>query len=69
MCSMKLRADEQLFGFVCRTKTLPRNRMEVYQFITLRTGKDEGAYGSDFAAMLERGRPPSPLSAYAPQLR
>lgn len=66
---MKLSADKQLFGLVRGAETLPRNRMEVYQFITLRTGKNEGAYGSDFATMLERGRPPRLLSAYAPQLR
>ena len=66
---MKLSPDEQLFGLVCEAETLPKNRMKVYQFITVRTGKDKGAYGSAFATMLERGRPPRLLSAYAPQLR
>jgi hypothetical protein len=64
---MKLRAHVQLFGFVGRAEA--KNRMEVYQFTTLRPGKDKGAYRSGFAAMLERGRPPCLLSAYAPQLR
>jgi len=66
---MKLSADEQLFGSVCEAETLPKNRLKVYQFITLRTGKNEGAYGSDFATMLESGRLPRLLFAYAPQLR
>lgn len=66
---MKLHADEQLFGFVRGAETLPKNRMEVYQFTILRPDKDEGAYGSGFAAMLERGRLPRLLSAYASQLR
>ena len=66
---MKRHADEQLLEFACGAETLPKNRMKVYQFITLRTGKDKGVYGSDFAAMLERRGPPRLLSAYAPQLR
>lgn len=55
-CSTELQADEQLFGFVRGAETLPKSRMEVYQFITLRTGKNEGTYyGSDFDTEIEYG--------------
>src|SRR5450755_2634961 len=50
------RADEQLFGFVRGAETLPKQQWEVYQFITVRTGKDEGTYyGSDFETEIEYG--------------
>lgn len=53
---MKLHADEQLFGFVRGAETLPQGRAEVYQFLTLRTGKDAGTYyGSDFETEIEYG--------------
>lgn len=49
-------ADEQLFGFVRGAETLPRNRSELYQFATLRTGKAEGSYdGFDFETEIEHG--------------
>lgn len=35
-------ADEQLWGFVRGAETLPAGKAEVYQFITLRTGKALG---------------------------
>lgn len=50
------RADEQLFGFVRGAETLPQGRSELYQFMTLRTGKAEGSYyGMDFETELEHG--------------
>jgi hypothetical protein len=51
-----IRADEQLFGFVRGAETLPAKRSEVYQFITVRSGKTEGTYvGSDFETEYEYG--------------
>lgn len=53
---MSVRADEQLFGFVLGSETLPQNRSEIYQFATLRTGKAEGSYdGFDFETEIEHG--------------
>jgi Family of unknown function (DUF6662) len=50
------RADEQLFGFTRGAETLPQGRSELYQFMTLRTGKAEGSYyGSDFETEVEHG--------------
>ena len=50
------RSDEQLFGFVRGAETLPQDRSELYQFVTLRTGKAEGTYyGFDFETELEHG--------------
>lgn len=49
-------ADEQLFGFTRGAETLPQGRSELYQFVTLRTGKAEGSYyGTDFETELEHG--------------
>ncbi len=49
-------ADENLFGFVRGTETLPKDHADLYQFITLRTGKNEGTYyGLDFDTELEFG--------------
>ena len=49
-------ADEQLFGFVRGSETLPKGKSEVYQFITMRTGKPEGSYyGFDFETEVEHG--------------
>jgi opacity protein-like surface antigen len=51
-----IHADEQLFGFVRGAETLPKGRAEVYQFTTLRTGKDSGTYyGLDFDTEVEYG--------------
>jgi Family of unknown function (DUF6662) len=51
-----LRADEQLFGLVRGAETLPQGRSELYQFVTLRTGKAEGSYyGLDFDTEVEHG--------------
>lgn len=57
LCANSLaRADEQLFGFVRGAETLPAQRSELYQFVTLRQGKDEGTYyGSDFETEYEYG--------------
>ena len=41
-----LRADEQLFGFVRGAETLPAQRSEIYQFVTLHEVKSEGTYVS-----------------------
>ncbi len=49
-------ADEYLFGFVRGAETLPQGRNELYQFMTLRTGKVEGTYyGTDFETEIEHG--------------
>jgi len=49
-------ADEQLFGFVRGAETLPKGRNDLYEFITLRTGKAEGSYyGLDFETEVEHG--------------
>ena len=49
-------ADEQLFGFVRGAETLPARHSELYQFATLREGKDEGGYyGTDFETEYEYG--------------
>jgi hypothetical protein len=54
--SVPLRADEYLFGFVRSAETLPRGGNELYQFMTLRTGKVEGTYyGTDFETEIEHG--------------
>jgi Family of unknown function (DUF6662) len=56
LCSSIARGDEQLFGFVRGAETLPKNRFEIYQFATLRTGKDQGTYnGADFESEIEYG--------------
>ncbi len=50
------RADEQLWAFARGTETLPRRRGEIYQFVTMRTGKNDGDYyGFDFDTELEYG--------------
>ena len=50
------RPDEQLFGFVRGAETLPQGKSDLYQFITLRTGKAEGSYyGFDFETEVEHG--------------
>ena len=49
-------ADEQLFGFVRGAETLPQGHADVYQFMTFRTGKNEGQYyGFDFDTEVEYG--------------
>jgi Family of unknown function (DUF6662) len=49
-------ADEQLFGFVRSAETLPHGHFEVYQFLTLREGKNTGSYyGTDFDTEVEYG--------------
>ncbi len=49
-------ADEQLFGFARGAETLPEGKSELYQFVTYRTGKSEGAYHSfDFETEFEHG--------------
>ena len=49
-------ADEQLWGFVRGAETLPANRWEAYQFITLGEGKSEGTYyGTHFETEAEYG--------------
>jgi hypothetical protein len=49
-------ADEHLWGWVRGAETLPAGHADVYQFITLRTGKAEGAYYAwDFDTEAEYG--------------
>jgi len=55
-CVSSVRGDEQLFGFVRGAETLPAQRFELYQFITLRQGKDQGTYyGFDSETEFEYG--------------
>src|SRR5262245_61687020 len=55
-CAISARADEQLFGFVRGAETLPKGKTEIYQFVTMRTGKAEGSYyGFDFETEVEHG--------------
>jgi hypothetical protein len=50
------RADEQFLAFTRGAETLPHGRWELYQFATLRTGKDSGTYyGFDFDSEVEYG--------------
>ncbi len=50
------RADEQFFGFARGAETLPKGQTELYQFSTLRTGKNEGTYyASDYETEIEYG--------------
>lgn len=37
-------ADESLFGYVKGAETLPKGALEVYQWVTLRSGKGQGSY-------------------------
>jgi hypothetical protein len=49
-------SDEHLFGWVLGAETLPKNHAEVYEFLTLRTGKAEGTYlGFDSESEIEYG--------------
>ena len=49
-------ADEHLFGWVLGAETLPSKHAEVYEFLTLRTGKAEGTYlGWDSETEVEYG--------------
>lgn len=51
-----VRGDEQVFGWVRGAETLPQGHFDVYQFITLRTGKPEGSYHAyDFDTEVEYG--------------
>lgn len=51
-----VRADEQFFGFARGAETLPKGHAEIYQFITVRTGKPEGTYyGTDYETEAEYG--------------
>ncbi len=49
-------ADEQLFGYARGAETLPASHVDLYQFATLRAGKDAGTYrGWDFETEAEYG--------------
>ncbi len=49
-------ADEHLFGFVRGAETLPAGHADLYQFTTLRAGKDTGIYRAwDFETEAEYG--------------
>jgi hypothetical protein len=39
-----VQADESLFGYLYGSDTLPRNRTEIYNWLTLRTDKGQGTY-------------------------
>src|SRR3954470_17399848 len=50
------RADENLFGYTRGAETLPKGHYDLYQFTTLRAGKDAGLYrGWDFETEIEYG--------------
>jgi hypothetical protein len=50
------RADEHIFGWVRGAETLPAGHADAYQFITLRTGKQQGHYRAwDFNTEIEYG--------------
>jgi hypothetical protein len=49
-------ADENVFGYLYGSDTLPRNRTEIYNWLTLRTGKGRGTYRAwDEMVELEHG--------------
>lgn len=49
-------ADEHLFGHVRGAETLPAGKADLYQYFTLRTGKDSGSYHAwDFDTEFEYG--------------
>lgn len=55
-CLSNVRGDEQLFGFVRGAETLPAQRWEAYQFVTLGEGKSGGTYyGTHFETEAEYG--------------
>jgi hypothetical protein len=50
------RADENLFGFLYGSETLPQGKGEIYGWATLRSGKESGTYrGYDFSTEGEYG--------------
>src|SRR6185295_14201922 len=50
------RADENLWGYLYGTDTLPKGSSEIYNWLTLRTGKGKGTYrGWDEMLELEHG--------------
>jgi hypothetical protein len=50
------RADENLWGYLYGTDTLPKGGTEIYNWLTLRTGKGKGTYrGWDEMLELEHG--------------
>ncbi len=49
-------ADENLFGYSYGSDTLPKGATEIYNWLTLRTGKDQGTYrGWDEMLEIEHG--------------
>ena len=51
-----LLADENLFGTVKGSETLPQGHIDLYQTTSLRSGKDEGSYSAwDFDTEVEYG--------------
>lgn len=49
-------ADENYFGYVYGAETVPKGGWEVYEWVTLRTGKGEGSYqGLDLYTEVETG--------------
>ena len=49
-------ADEQLFGWTRGAETLPKGHIDLYQYMTLRTGKPAGNYHAyDFDTEIEYG--------------
>lgn len=49
-------ADENLLGYVYGAETLPRGKWEVYQWVTMRSGKGRGSYRAfDLRTEIETG--------------
>ena len=49
-------ADENYFGYTYGAETLPKGRSEIYQWLTSRTGKADGAYSAvDLQTEIEHG--------------
>lgn len=59
MLALTARADENLFGYVKGSETLPQGAWELYQFATLRSDKGAGHYrATDYLTELEYGLTP-----------
>ena len=56
LTSLAAHADENLFGYVRGSETLPEGAFEMYQFVTQRSDKGTGSYrATDFMTELEYG--------------
>ena len=67
--SIPAHGDENMFGYVYGSETLPKGGLELYQWVTRRDDKGQGTYRAyDFNTELEYGftdidgRQPQPLT-------